>query len=171
AAAAPAGINPTSSAPATSTPRACASRSTAATMSCSAAASQSSTFMLTCAWPALGKSRPSARTPGKPPPRSRITAAISRAATTFAPTRLTLNAMRGRRAARRDLAGVDPALQLLRPAGAEERRPAAPADLAVEEHRQLQLVPDPLGELERCPLGPRHVVGADRNDRHDVGRA
>ena len=46
-----------------------ASCSTRATISCSAAASQSSTFMLTWTRPARGSSSPSARTPGKPPPR------------------------------------------------------------------------------------------------------
>ena len=35
--------------------------------------------MLTWACPALGSERPSARTPGKPPPLSRTTAAIARA--------------------------------------------------------------------------------------------
>ena len=43
-----------------------------------------------------GRSSPSARTPGKPPSRSRTTRAISRAASTLAPARLTLNAMSGR---------------------------------------------------------------------------
>ena len=62
AAAAPAGISPTSSAPATSTPRAAASRSIVATISCSADASQSSTFMLTYARPVLGSST---RTPAR----------------------------------------------------------------------------------------------------------
>ena len=127
----------------TSAPRACASASTRATMSCSAAASQSSTFMLTCTTPARGRSSPSARTPGKPPSRSRTTAAISRAASTVAPRKLTLNAISGRARAddhssgalveprrpevRRQLAGVHPALQLLGSAAAEERRPAPAA--------------------------------------------
>src|SRR5262245_47669342 len=96
AAAAPAGISPTSSDPTTSAPRAAASVATRATISCSAAASQSSTFMLTCTSPADGRSSPSARTPAKPPPRSRTRAAISRAASS-GPRRLTLNAISGLR--------------------------------------------------------------------------
>ena len=80
--AAPAGMRPTSSLPATSTPRDSASALIVATISCRAAASQSVTFMLTCTSPAVGSSRPSARTPGKPPSRSRTIAAISRAVST-----------------------------------------------------------------------------------------
>ena len=68
-----------------------------ATISCSAAASQSSTFIDTCTSPRRGSSSPSARTPGKPPPRSRTTAAISRAASS-GPRRFTLNAISGLRA-------------------------------------------------------------------------
>ena len=40
-------------------------------------------------------------------------------------------------------------LQLLRPAAAEEGRPAPGAELAVEEHRQPELLPDPRRELVR----------------------
>ena len=95
--AAPAGIRPTSSLPATSAPRASTSATIVATIVCRAAASQSVTFMLTCTSPAFGRSSPSARTPGKPPSRSRTRAAISRAVSTVAPRRLTLKAMSGRR--------------------------------------------------------------------------
>ncbi len=58
-------------------PRPCVSASSAtrARISCSAAASQSSTFIDTWTSPARGRSSPSARTPGKPPPRSRTSAA------------------------------------------------------------------------------------------------
>ena len=68
----------------TSAPRARASSSMRATISWSAAASQSSTFMLTWTRPTLGRSRPSARTPGKPPPDSRTAAATARAASSVA---------------------------------------------------------------------------------------
>ena len=44
---------------------------------------------------------------------------------------------------RRELARVEPALQLLRAAAAEERRPAARRELAVEEDGQPELVADP----------------------------
>ena len=81
----------------------------------------------------MGRSRPSARTPGKPPPRSRTRRAISRAVSTLAPRRLTLKAMRGRRTPMRtppahgcSLAGHDPARArpyLVR-AGARRGRPA-----------------------------------------------
>src|SRR5207237_48108 len=70
-----------------------------ATMPRSPAAAQSSTFIDTCTRPARGRSSPSARTPGNPPPRSRTTWAIARAAST-GPRRLTLNATSGRRAPR-----------------------------------------------------------------------
>ncbi len=71
---------------------------TRATTSCNSTASGSSTFMLTCTIPRLGSARPSARTPGKPPPRSRTTAAIARATSTSSVARFTLNATSGRRA-------------------------------------------------------------------------
>ena len=89
--------------------------------------------------PARGRSSPSARTPGKPPPRSRTTTR-SPARPRRRPRRLTLNAISGRarrrsprplaRPARRaevgrELARVDPPLQLRRAAAPEERRPAA----------------------------------------------
>ena len=187
AAAAPAGIRPTSSAPATSTPRAAASRSIAATISCSADASQSSTFMLTCAWPALGRSSPSARTPGKPPSRSRTDRGDlarrvdvradeihverdqrpPRADDRAACRRIELR----RPEVRRELARIDPPLQLAGPAAAEERRPAARPDLAVEEHRQPELLADPPRELERGGTRTLHVLGPDRHDRDDVGGA
>src|SRR6266540_1310864 len=54
--------------------------------------------MLTWTRPTLGNASPSARTPGKPPPLSRTTTAIARAISTSSVSRLTLNAIRGRRA-------------------------------------------------------------------------
>ena len=95
----PAGSSPTSSEPVTSAPRVCASDAIRSTMSCSGAACQSSTFIETWTRPAVGRSSPSARTPGKPPPRSRTTPAISRA-TSSEPRRFTLNAISGCRAPR-----------------------------------------------------------------------
>ena len=86
-----------SSDPATSTPRRRASSRMRVTISCSGAACQSSTFMDTWTRPAPGRSSPSARTPVKPPPVSRTTPAISRAASS-GPRRFTLKAMSGRRA-------------------------------------------------------------------------
>ena len=119
--------------------------------------------MLTCARPARGRSRPSARTPGKPPPRSRTTAAISRATSTVAarevdverdqrPPRADEDAARRRVEPRRpevgrELARVDPPLQLLGAAAAEERRPAAGADVGVEEDGQSELLADAPREL------------------------
>src|ERR1043166_7695751 len=90
--------------------------------------------MLTCTSPALGKSSPSARTPGKPPSRSRTADATSRAASSD-PSKLTLNAISGRRAPTR-------------------------SQLAVEEDRQAELDADPLrkhqGGFPRAPHVLRH---------------
>ena len=90
-------MRPTSSEPTTSAPRAAASAAIRATISCSSAASQSSTFIDTCTSPSRGSASPSARTPRKPPPRSRTVAAISTAAWSR-PRRFTLNAISGLRA-------------------------------------------------------------------------
>ncbi len=183
AAAAPAGIRPTSSAPTTVAPRKSASCSTRATMSCSAAASQSSTFMLTWTRPALGSSSPRARTPGKPPPVSRTSAATSRAASS-PPLRLTLNAISGRRAPTRtapadscealgaevrlQLARVDPALKLLRAAAPEERGPATRCELPVQEDRQTEIAdrfagPVPLRSSRARGMSSREI-GTTGND-------
>ena len=66
------------------------------------------------------------------------------------------------------LPGVETALQLLGPAAPEERRPAALADLAVEEHRQPELRREPLPDQPRDPRGAPHVLGTQRHDRDDV---
>src|SRR6266540_3200041 len=99
--------------------------------------------MLTCACPARGSARPSARTPGKPPPRSRTASAIPRATSTSSLARSTLNAIIGR------LARVDPPLELARAAAPEERRAASRCRISVEENRQLELGADPGRDGER----------------------
>ena len=116
----PAGIRPTSSEPTTSAPRAAASASIRATISCSAAASQSSTFIETWTTPARGRSRPSARTPGKPPPVSRTTAAIAFARLELAAQ---VDVERDQRPARAD---DHPAGALVEPRRARSRAPARP---------------------------------------------
>ena len=68
----------------------------------------------------------------------------------------------------RELAGVDPPLELLRPAAPEERRPAPRRQLAVEEDRQPELRPDPARQRQRRLAGVLQVVTPDRHDRNDV---
>ena len=162
-------MSPTSSEPVTSAPRCSPPSAIRATISCSAAASQSSTFIETCTWPAPGSARPSARTPGKPPVRSRTASAISRAASSE-PRRFTLNAISGRRAptitpptagsirARPEvgleLAGVDPRLQPVEAAAPVERRPAHRR--RVDEHRQPERA-EPLAERRAPPARARSM--------------
>ena len=110
----------------------------------SGAACQSSMFMLTCTSPALGSSSPSARTPGKPPPRSRTTAAISRAASSV-PRRLTLNATSGRLAPTRT-------------------HPAAGSSLAGTEVR-------PRARPRRAGAGARRARRGGRRQGRDRGPA
>src|SRR5581483_10359409 len=71
----------------------------------------------------------------------------------------------------RELAVVDPSLELLRPAAPEERRASARADLAVEEDRQLELGTEPARKRERRGFRTLHVRRLDRHDRDDVGGA
>ena len=143
--------------------------------------------MLTCARPALGKSSPSARTPGKPPPFSRTTAAIARAISTSSVARFTLNAISGRRAptmtpparssssrrtvVRAKLARVDAALELLRTPAPVERGPSLRRRVAVEEHRQAELGADPIREPQRAIPRPFAIARIECDDRHDVCRA
>ena len=145
-------------------PRASASASIRATISCSAAASQSSTFIDTCTRPARGRSSPSARTPGKPPPRSRTTARDLRAPRRASPRRLTLNAISGRRAPRitppavscsarrpevgRELAGVEARLQARR----RRRAGRTPARArAARRRRPAARAPSPIRAPDRLP--------------------
>ena len=82
---------------------------------------------------------------------------------------------------RRELARVDPPLQLLRPAAPEERRLAAVLRQApVEEDRKLELVAEPVGEARgrsrardprprgRIGTSGTHVRGTDARVRADV---
>ena len=69
---------------------------------------------------------------------------------------------------RRELARVDPALQLGRPARSEERGAAPVRELSVQENRQAELGTDPLGDLERHRPRPRHVRTLQCDDRNDV---
>ena len=69
------------------------------------------------------------------------------------------------------LAGVQPTLQLARPAAPEERRPSTRRELAVEEDRQRELVTDPARKLGRARARAAHVLRDDRHDRNDVRRA
>ena len=71
---------------------------------------------------------------------------------------------------RRHVAVVDAPLQLDRAAAPKECRPAIRRELAVEEHRQLELGADPSRELQCRRPRALHVVRAQRHHRHDVGR-
>ena len=109
--------------------------------------------MLTWTSPARGRSKPSARTPAKPPPLSRTTAAIARATSTSSVRRFDVerdqrpagadqHGARGGVQPQRpevgdDLAGVDPRLEPRGAAAAEECRAAT--GTAVEEYRQPEL--------------------------------
>ena len=186
AAAAPAGIRPTSSEPATSTPRAAGLRRRPARRS--RAARPPPSPRRSCSpgrgRRAAGRGRARAR-PGSRRRVSRTTAAIARATSTSSLRRLTLKAISGRRAptstapargielrraeVRRELARVDPPLELLRPAAPEERRAAArrrrrgrPADRARRSARPPPAPP---------PARPLHVLRAHRDERDDVRRA
>ncbi len=69
----------------------------------------------------------------------------------------------------RELAGVDPPLQLLRSAPPEERGLAAVLRQArVEEDRQAELAPDPLAKGERGLSGRGLVDGPKRYERDNV---
>ena len=156
------------------------------TITCSGVASRSTTFVDTWIRPPPSAS-PSAWTPGSPPDDSRTAAATSRA-TSSVPRSSRLNATSGcahaeqHRAGRgssrrgperrRELAGVDPPLQLVRPAAPEERGPAPAADLAVEKDREPELLPHP----SRRPRARRRLPARGRRPRagttgHDVRRA
>src|SRR4051812_40700989 len=69
----------------------------------------------------------------------------------------------------RELAVLDPLLQSLRPAAAVVGRTALRR--RVEEHRQAELVCDARADRGRRTHGTLPVVWAERDDRHDVGRA
>ena len=70
------------------------------------------------------------------------------------------------------LARIDPSLELIRPSAAEERRLAAViGEAAVEEHGQLELGGDPVGERERRLACGRLGLGLERDERDDVRRA
>ena len=122
----------------------------------------SSTFMLTCTTPRLGSAKPSARTPGKAAARLahdgrdlarnlevvRFQQHVERDQRT---PRADEHGARGRvepsrPEVRRELAGVQPPLQLLRPSAPEER---GAATLAVQEHGQPEFLPDAPRQLER----------------------
>ena len=145
------------------------------------AASQSSTFMLTCTSPARGSRSPSARTPGKAAARLADDGGDRPGRLGSAERRLTLKAMSGRRAptmtpparwssrpgrSRGELAAASRA-PAPRPAAPEERRASPAADLAVEEDGQAELLADSLG-TSSAARGAIHVVGRDRHERHDV---
>ncbi|HET8606032.1 MAG TPA: hypothetical protein VFL66_03280, partial [Gaiellaceae bacterium] len=70
----------------------------------------------------------------------------------------------------RQLARVDPRLQRVRAAATEERRAAPLAHLAVEEHRQRELVADPARDAQRGGTRAFHVLGSQRDDGDDVRR-
>ena len=160
-----------------------ASRSIRATISWSAAASQSSTFMLTWTSPARGRSSPSARTPGKPPPVSRTSAAIASRGLELAaqvdverdqrPTGADEHPARAPdRAARGPKSGAArprrSAAELVRAAAPEERRAAAWRQLAVEEDGQAELRPDRRASASAVSARARHPLGPDRHERDDV---
>ena len=70
-----------------------------------------------------------------------------------------------------DLARVDASLQLVGSPLSKERRATARRQVAVEEHRQLELVADTLRDALGDRACPIRVLAANRNDRNDVGRA
>ena len=145
--------------------------------------------MLTCACPAAGRSRPSARTPGKPPPLSRTTAAIARAASTSVAAEVDVERDQ-RRAARRRArrpprgsshggpksgaarprraaAGAPPARRGGRTPARGPRRPRRRGRPGSPSSAVSALAQEPSAPASRA----RHVVGPERDDRHDVGRA
>ena len=137
-------------------------------MSWSAAASQSSTFMLTWTPPASGSASPSARTPGKPPPDSRTTAAIAWAASTSSEPQVDVERDQRPAGADDDAAGragrarpgprsgaSSPSASRRASSSVPPRRkyagrPAA-ADLAVEEDRQRRARPRSARRAARRP--------------------
>ena len=151
----PAGIRPTSSEPATSTPRAAASASMRATISCSGGRLPVLDVHAHLDEPGARQLEAERAHAGEAAARSRTTAAIARATSTSSVARLTLNAISGRACAdedcagarieprrarvRRELAGVDPLLELRRarragrsagPRPARARRRGTPAGRA-----------------------------------------
>ena len=68
----------------------------------------------------------------------------------------------------RQLAVVDPLLETFGSAPAEVR--GAHLRRRVDEHGQLELACNPLGDTSRDPPRALEVARLDRNDRHDVGR-
>jgi SAM-dependent methyltransferase len=70
-----------------------------------------------------------------------------------------------------ELVAVDSALQLVGTAAPKEGGAASRSRIAVEEHRQLELLADPLGEPTRCCASTTVVRGLHGNDRNDVRRA
>ena len=72
---------------------------------------------------------------------------------------------------RRELTCVDPTLQLVWSAAAEEGRPPARRKLSVQEDRQCELLADPLGNASGRDPRALAVLGSQRNDGHHVGGA
>ena len=134
--------------------------------------------------PRAEASRPSARTPGKPPPLShdgrdrlgrvdvlRAEVDVERDQRLGGAPTMTPPAAGVERSPARDRAPARPrraGAPTLRPATTEVRRAPAAADLAVEEDRQRELVRDPLGEPHGGRTRPCHVTGDDRDERNDV---
>src|SRR5207247_2113292 len=69
---------------------------------------------------------------------------------------------------RAKLARIDAALELLWTSAPVERRASLRCGVAVEEHRQPQLGPDPVRKPQRAISRPLAVFGIEGDDRHDV---
>ena len=148
------------------------------------------TLVETCATPRVASFTPIARTPGSPPLRSRTLAAIAFATSTSSVSELDVEGDQ-RRARRRPAprrrsgaaaAGRSPAPahpchargQRVHAPFAEERALApvvGARQLPVDEHRQVQLRREPVGDRQRLVLGELAVLLAQVGDRHHVERA
>ncbi len=68
-----------------------------------------------------------------------------------------------------ELAVVDACAELVEPPTPEVGGSPAPTDLAVQEDRKPELVSDTSSEVTRGRDRSRHLVGAKRHERHDIG--
>ena len=71
----------------------------------------------------------------------------------------------------RELARLDPVLQLLRASSSEKRRASSLPHLGVEEDRKAELVADAARDLARARASPFRVRRSDRHDGNDVRSA
>ena len=77
----------------------------------------------------------------------------------------------GRSEVRHKLAAFDPCLECRRPAAAELGAAPSAGENPVQEHRQLELLAEPVGEHERLGTRRPSVLLSEEHDRGDVERA